>query len=504
MKKSIKVRVICLVLALTILGGALTAAAIMGSPYETLRTAVLDAFVMRNVTVDMNMNIRINGETVHESNLKIIQGDDRALSVESAISGGVVISDGFVFVTPNMELTPLWMGLNESENGERWYRAQVFDPNHSFRAFHGNPFGMLTPEDRNSSEMRFAELLIDLVVGDMRNNISMTSENGVRRIRGSISEHQVPEIVRAGIDMFMERTHHNTVATRTELLNASGTEMISEIIFVDYRQGLTTVTTLTSPVTLTTAVTEENVTADMVTFNSVHGLRAVEVSDNEDVWIGETFYINGDVFVATGVGRRSESTRPFAPSDFDGVDPLEIPMQSLVINRVSGEATVDNDGNLLTLDASGLFTATNILGQANEIEINVSLQFSDIGTSSPSSPIPGAEEILALNNLRMPGVLSSTFPNRSFVFFTLNEDGSINEESITTIHPITPPRGTFRHNGLAEPESEIIVERYRLIEELEAERERLEESEISDESIYDISDDVYEYETDENDIDDEG
>jgi len=499
MKKSVKVRIISLVLALTVLGGAVTAAAIMGSPYETLRTAILDAMTMRNVTADMNMSITVNGEIIHEVGLRHIQGDNGSLSFETISSDGIVESDGFVFSNQNMEVTPFnthgRMGTNAAEGN--WYRARVFDG--TYRAVNSSPFGMLTPEDRNSSEMRFAELLIDLLVGDMRNNISMTSVNGVRRIRGSISEHQVPEIVRAGIDMVLERTHHNTVATRTEFLSASGTEVISEVISVDYRQGLTYITTWTSPVTLTTLVADESSVPGssvpgpgMVVFESIHGFRAVEVSDHKDVWIGEIFYFDGDVFVATGPSERSESNRPFIPSDFDGVHPLEIPIQSFVINRVTGEGTVDNDGNLLAFDVGGLFTATNILGQANEIEMNISLQFSDIGTSNPSNPIPGADEILSRRNLQAHlGHRTGSM----MVFFTLNDDGTINEESITTMSPMNS--STVR---VFEPENVI----------LDMVEEETEYQDETDESTDDASGDEYEYEageTDEaedNDADDEG
>ncbi|MCL2366330.1 MAG: hypothetical protein FWC75_04700 [Oscillospiraceae bacterium] len=490
MKKSIKIRVICLILAVTVLGGAVAAAAVMGSPYETLRTAMLDALTMRNVTVEMHMDIKFNGATVHEIRVEHIQGDSRALGTETTLTGTMSYS-GFNFSTPNMEMTP-FRQHGQVQEDTQWYRAQVFATNINHNSsFSSSPFGMFTYEDRNSSEMRFAELLLDLIVGDLRNNISMTSENGVRRIRGSLSEHQVPEIVRVGLDMILEGSHHSAFNHR-EFLNDSGTEVITETTIMG--QGETTVSTHATPVRLVTDAEVNDIMHDNVVIETTtrggHG-RAVSISaDDHNAMMWGVFYIDGMTFAATGPSWMvSEDSRPVTRSDFEAIDPFEIPMRNLVINHITGEADVDMDGNLTNFNVNGLFAATNIFGEVNEIEINISIRFSDIGTSNPYSPIPGAEDILTMRNLQSRfGDVGSTMT----VFFTLNEDGTVNEDSITTMHPLEQARVIQRELESAE------------IETPEADTEYPDEN--SDEDTEDVADDITEPdepETDDDNIDDE-
>ena len=52
MRKNVKVRIVCLLVSLVMLSGAVAAAAIMGSPYEILKNAVLDTATMNNVTME--------------------------------------------------------------------------------------------------------------------------------------------------------------------------------------------------------------------------------------------------------------------------------------------------------------------------------------------------------------------------------------------------------------------------------------------------------------------
>jgi len=97
---------------------------------------------------------------------------------------------------------------------------------------------------------------------------------------------------------------------------------------------------------------------------------------------------------------------------------------------VRGEAEVDSDGNLTYINISGSATMTNIFGDVSVVELRADARFSDIGTSNPVSPIPGAEQVLT------PEFIKNRFGNDSLsVYFTLNDDGSINVDSITTTHP---------------------------------------------------------------------
>jgi hypothetical protein len=64
------------------------------------------------------------------------------------------------------------------------------------------------------------------------------------------------------------------------------------------------------------------------------------------------------------------------------------------------------------------------------IEITANAQFSDIGTSNPICPIPGAEIVMTSEAMK-----ERFDVEYAFLYFTLNPDGSVNVDSITTTYP---------------------------------------------------------------------
>jgi len=129
----------------------------------------------------------------------------------------------------------------------------------------------------------------------------------------------------------------------------------------------------------------------------------------------------------------NERTIPVTEANYIDVgvdDPSDFPMQSVVISFAHIEADVDMDGNLLYVKIGGVVTVTNIFGGISEIELNATARFSDIGTSDPTLPIPGANQLLT------PRLMMTRFGSDDLnVYFKLNDDGSIDEESITTTYP---------------------------------------------------------------------
>jgi hypothetical protein len=112
-------------------------------------------------------------------------------------------------------------------------------------------------------------------------------------------------------------------------------------------------------------------------------------------------------------------------------NPMDIPFKSLTINRISGEADIDDQGNLLYFSTYASITIVNVFGDSNHIEFNATLNFSDIGTSVVQTPISGVAELI-----------TPEFMEREFgriyhlnVYFTSNADGSINSDSVTTTWP---------------------------------------------------------------------
>jgi len=404
-----------LVIAAVVLGGAVTAAAIMGSPYETLKYAALDALTERNATVDGAATLTVNGVQLENAKTYSIQGDKSFFEYMFDDEGNNI---GFSYSTNSLSVTSLGFAMGD---GKQWYAANVY-PNDQHNYSGRSMASFFSGEERNSAAMRFFELLADTVIGDLKNNITMTSENGVRRIQGTLTESQVPEIVKAGLDMLIEQSSGNDWGSNEVSFDGR------VYVYEDYtiNGGIKSVTVFRQQVIPMTAEEREN--WDNGTF--------YENLVKEDFW-GIT-HIGGVPYIADGerivVDEYNAPTTADDYSDYEDGDWYEIPVKSMAIKYVHGEADVDKDGNLLRVDVSGTCTVTDVFGKTSEVEVKVAASFSDIGTSDPACPIPGAEQLLT------PEFVYSLFGNeRMCVYFTLNEDGSIDESSVTTAHPRWSP-----------------------------------------------------------------
>ena len=320
MRKSVIVRMVCLAVAGVLLTGALALAAVNGSPYERLKNAFLEAVTYTNVTIEGEMSVIFNGEVYEAERVHMIVSD--AGHVE--LYGSLDEPDRFFYNSNGLQIRPSYM----TADGTQWYTASIVrnsSPNH------WGP--MLTPEERNSAQFRFAELLIDLIVGDLKNNLTMSTSDGITRVSGAVTHNQLPEIIRLGIDIIVEESQN-------------------------WHRG--------------------------------------------DFGVREDFK-----------------------------SPMDIPIQNLTINRIRGDADIDEQGNLIYLDIYASVTVVNVFGDSNHIEFKVTMDFTDIGTSVVQSPISGVAELLT------PEFMESQFGavyNRP-VYFTLKADGSIDSESVTTTWP---------------------------------------------------------------------
>ena len=367
MKQSIKTRIICLIVAGVMLTGALTVAAINGSPYETLKNAFFNALAYDNFTLEGEIIITFNGEVYESERIHFIQGNNSfiefgdsrnfARGMDGDKRFSYFYSDG-VSIRP--DFTP--------SDGAQWYSARTSHP--GVRR-HNHSWPGITPAERNSARVRFTELFIDLLVGDLRNNMHMSQAGDIRRISGNITHSQLPEIIKLGIEMMLEEE-------------------------LRWHRG---------------------------------------------------------------------SGREPAREDFAGRHPINIPLQSLNFNSIRGDADIDSAGNLLYLNAGANITAVNIFGDANNIEISMIFNFSDIGTSAPINPVPGASELL-----------THDFFEREFnrryghtIYFTRNEDGSINTESITAAWPGSHYRGgAQQEQAPVEEYTAVLTTHDAFMEELEA------------------------------------
>lgn len=194
-------RLMCLIISGALLSGALTVAALNGSPYETLKNALFNAFAYESFMMQGEFKVMLDGVVEEHDTVNII------VTPNGSLENG----DNFFTLTYNN------LRINQSYSagdGTQWYSARI-----DRWGSNQGPWPTITAEDRNSAQFQFMELFIDILVGDLKNNMYMSTNDGVRRISGSVSHNQLPELVRLGIDMMIEQSrtwHRGYYGTRDD------------------------------------------------------------------------------------------------------------------------------------------------------------------------------------------------------------------------------------------------------------------------------------------------
>jgi hypothetical protein len=425
MKKNVRIRIICLAVAMTVLSGSVALAAVLGSPYETLKNSILDALTLTNPTVEAEITTSVNGVVVEVEKSHYVVGDDATLRFYFDAEGN---PNGWTYNANGLSLNRSYTSYIDSSE---WYSADVWAPDGVARV--GNSFGM-TEEERNSSSMRFYELLIDTLVGDLKNLVTMSpGPDGSRIIKGTLTESQVPELAKAALDMLadVQGGYYGRYSTRE--ISFDGSERVWESVNINGKEKI--VTTSKQPARMMTA-DERKAWEDGTFWDEYY--RKIEYSDDVVGYEGVHWgigYIDDEIpIINLGPDEFvSQYTVPATRADY-GDNPFDVPMKSIALEYAHFEATVDADGNLTSLKAEGTARSVDIFGGVNIIEIKVNLKISDIGTTVAECPIPGAKDLLTLE------WLGNKFGNElverwTTVYYMLGADGRVDPDSITLEYP---------------------------------------------------------------------
>jgi len=326
MNKKLSSRVICLVIAATVLVGALTVSALNGSPYENLKNAAFNTLFVDNMSYEGELTMHINGQLQEREWVRGVHTREGTMSVSQSMDG----SERLSFFNGEVRLNTTFGTTHDNNVWYNIHRVRWFNEDEWFNSLGYDMFGV---EDRSATRLRFTELLIDLVVGDLKNNLTMNNQgDGMRRVSGAITESQLPEIVRVLMDMIIEETY-NSAARRNR--------------------------------------TRE---------------------DYANMW--------------------------------------DAPVRSISINRIHGNADINSDDILVYVSGGISLTIENMFGEVYTMDVAGSMRFTDIGSSVLESPIPGLLELFTYDFITETfGVAHQT------VHFTLNSDGTVNENSLTTRWP---------------------------------------------------------------------
>ncbi len=376
MKKSYLARLVCLAVAGLVLCSALAAAAVSGSPYETLKSSLFDLAQAKNFTMSSDVRLYMDGEIIERNSQRTLQGDNASLSY--------YYDDTFSYNSEAYNLRT-WNGF---DGEEIWYDAQAPGYYSGGNAF----FGMSL-----SSYSRFAELLVDLLVGDIKNNISMSRDGDVRNISGTLTASQVPELYNAALELALTQQ----TSGRTSISN-------DEIVSFDYADMTCVVkNTYLSGLDKTSDYTEYTV---------------AEVRDPANM--GYAFEYNGRHYDYTDSRYLRTETEPATPEDYKSagsrVDML--PLTRARFTYIHGDAVVDDEGRLQSISGTVSADTTDIFGEDHELEFAFGLEVSDIGTTDPECPVAGVEQLLAQYR--------DDSARYSSVRFTLAADGSIDTSSV--------------------------------------------------------------------------
>ena len=227
-----------------IAGGALlvTAAAgyISSGGYSEYKESLKSLLNADGYSLTLEMNMSIPGvEPISESYIEQYDADGEVLYYESASGGGenwTLRNDS----NPDAKYKTVSSYSRHTTAGEE----QVWNIDRS--NYIGSGFLISLQEQFGDSETqqnrltRFVEAVADLLVGDLKNNFvsTGTDENGYHGYRISLTDEQLPEIVRAGMDFALgtfdyEHTRNRTIwagsAGSAELTNEEFDELNARI-----------------------------------------------------------------------------------------------------------------------------------------------------------------------------------------------------------------------------------------------------------------------------------
>jgi len=238
-EKRISTRAACLVIVAIMLVGVLTVSAINGSPYENLKNAAINALFYENFTLESEFIARVDGQLYERSWSRQYHGHGARFEISEiqrySFGEEIValpIRESMSFNSGSLSINPQF-----STCDTQWYRVLASVP---FRTAERQSIGydIFGAAGRNSNYLRLAELVVDLFVGDLKNNLVMTSQSdGTRRISGAITQSQLPEIARIIIDIFVEDQLNRVSPNRTRADYAHMTDAPVRRLSIDRIQG---------------------------------------------------------------------------------------------------------------------------------------------------------------------------------------------------------------------------------------------------------------------------
>ena len=399
-------RPVCLVLALLVMAGSMAAAALTGSPYDVLKDAAFSALTAESGTYWLSAQMYLDGE-LYEN----VEEQYSQFSPDANLNRTIRHADGYLYESYQRGN----LRVSSHIPDENLWRA-----NWNSYSYSGDP--MLSEYTRGDAYVRLFELGLDLLVGDLKNNLGMTQADGIRTVSATLTAQQIPELYNAALTVGLaSNTGYRTNYNR-ETLSLTDTEERYRETYINNNEKVTTEWLRTFVKQYYDPETGENISDD--------DPRASE----EHCWIN---YSKEDVI--------SETRVPATKADY-GDDKLQLPMEKGVIDYVSGTARIDKDGYPVDADGTVRVLLTTIFGDEIEVEVVLNIRCENINSTVPQSSVVDADGVLteelfqslfgeAVTDDMIKYYSSSSFYGRYYgeIIFSLNEDGTVNRDSIQTM-----------------------------------------------------------------------
>lgn len=361
---------ICLVAGVLILSVSAFAAFDSVSGYAQYKTAAKALLLQTdNVTVSGNVSVRYDGKEIAGTFIEMQKDGQNNYSHTKE-------------VTENHDP---WENFEDTHNGVRsWYNVGMTNEkdqpfyyvDREAEPYPANLLSMDMSDEMSTRLVAFAEIAVDTVVGDLKNNfVQVGAEDGVNTYRVDIDENQVPALVSAGLS----------------LMACAQTESTRDYSCVDYEGDWNEMAIAYYEKTTGETLPDEFKTPFLTgdwgdgwyeTYEELYN-KVCDMSNEMDqkYWDmvsekGGVVYVHEDWTYDYYADRTAYLA---AHPDKAGMD--DRMAGEMVLQHVTCEFSVDKAGHLLANDAEAIFAITDLNGDDHEFVVAFELNCSDYGTT---------------------------------------------------------------------------------------------------------------------------
>ncbi|MDO4552250.1 MAG: hypothetical protein Q4C22_01820 [Bacillota bacterium] len=192
-KKKHLTTLVCLIVGMLVLTSAVYANYDSASGYSNYKDALKYlAFNTNNVTIEGSIVLSLDGEELLNQGVaaKYENGENKNSIYSYAETNGEKTYQQYVYDNGKE-----YVNYDPETNS---YYSWEYDSSYSSGA--ENLMGVDMNDSTERKAIRFAELLADTLVGDLKNNVVLVSQqDGVREYAINLSQSQIPEVVNAGL-----------------------------------------------------------------------------------------------------------------------------------------------------------------------------------------------------------------------------------------------------------------------------------------------------------------